>query len=157
MPRPDERDRRRPHGDANANARDAAAGEDLPPSKTRRKAEMHALQDMGEILVGLDSKRLAMLSEEAALPPRLVEAILEARSITAWGARKRQLQYAGSCAMSIPGQSGAASICGRTVTPSTRPTSTRSSNGVTGSSRNRRRSISLRRPDRGSTVRAFVR
>jgi ribosome-associated protein len=95
MPRPDERDRRRPHGDANANGPDAAAAEDLPPSKTRRKAEMHALQDMGEILVGLDSKRLAMLAEEAALPPRLVEAILEARSITAWGARKRQLQYVG--------------------------------------------------------------
>jgi ribosome-associated protein len=95
MPRPDERDRRRPHGDANANGPDAAAEEDLPPSKTRRKAEMHALQDMGEILVGLDSKRLTMLAEEAALPSRLVEAIVEARSITAWGARKRQLQYVG--------------------------------------------------------------
>ena len=94
MPRPDERDRRRPHGDANANGPDAAA-EDFPLSKTRRKAEMHALQDMGEILVGLDAKRLAMLAEEAALPPRLVEAIVEARSITAWGARKRQLQYVG--------------------------------------------------------------
>ena len=95
MPRPDERDRRRPHGDANADGPDTAAAEDLPPSKTRRKAEMHALQDMGEVLVGLDSKRLAVLAEEAALPPRLVEAILEARSITAWGARKRQLQYVG--------------------------------------------------------------
>ena len=95
MPRPDERDRRRPHGDANADGPDAAATEDLPPSKTRRKAEMHALQDMGETLVGLDAKRLAMLAEEAALPPRLVEAIVEARSITAWGARKRQLQYVG--------------------------------------------------------------
>ena len=95
MPPPDERDRRRPHGDANANGPDAATAEDLPPSKTRRKAEMHALQDMGEILVGLDSKRLTMLAEEAALPSRLVEAIVEARSITAWGARKRQLQYVG--------------------------------------------------------------
>jgi ribosome-associated protein len=95
MPRPDERDRRRPHGDAKADGPDAAHAEDLPPSKTRRKAEMHALQDMGEILVGLDSKRLATLAEEAALPPRLVEAIVEARSITAWGARKRQLQYVG--------------------------------------------------------------
>jgi ribosome-associated protein len=95
MPRPDERDRRRPHGDANDTGPDTAAAEDLPPSKTRRKAEMHALQDMGEILVGLDSKRLTMLAEEAALPSRLVEAIVEARSITAWGARKRQLQYVG--------------------------------------------------------------
>ena len=37
----------------------------LPPSKTRRKAEMHALQDMGEVLVGLDPKRLAELAAEA--------------------------------------------------------------------------------------------
>ena len=95
MPPPDERDRRRPHGDANPNNPDPDAAEDLPPSKTRRKAEMHALQDMGETLVGLDSKRLAELAEEAALPPRLVDAIVEARSITAWGARKRQLQYVG--------------------------------------------------------------
>lgn len=71
------------------------AAEDIPPSKTRRKAAMHALQDLGEALVGLDPKRFAMLADEAALPPRLVDAILEARSITAWGARKRQLQYVG--------------------------------------------------------------
>jgi len=94
MPPPDERDRRRPHSNASADGPDAAA-EDLPPSKTRRKAEMHALQDIGETLVGLDPKRLATLAEEAAIPPRLLEAILEARSITAWGARKRQLQYVG--------------------------------------------------------------
>jgi len=94
MPPPDERDRRRPHGNAGSDGPDAAA-EDLPPSKTRRKAEMHALQDIGETLVGLDPKRLASLAEEAAIPPRLLEAILEARSITAWGARKRQLQYVG--------------------------------------------------------------
>ena len=96
MPRPDERDRRRPHGGTNADAApDADSADDLPPSKTRRKAEMHALQDMGEVLIGLDPKRLALLAEEATLPSRLVDAILEARSITAWGGRKRQLQFIG--------------------------------------------------------------
>jgi ribosome-associated protein len=100
MPPPDERDRRRPHGgtkaDASADASpDDVPADDLPPSKTRRKAEMHALQDMGEVLIGLDPKRLAALAEEVSLPPRLVDAILEARSITAWGGRKRQMQFVG--------------------------------------------------------------
>jgi ribosome-associated protein len=73
-------------GSARANA---------PLSKTRRKAEMHALQDLGEALVALDAKRLSELAAEVALPERLVEAIREARAITAWGGRKRQLQYVG--------------------------------------------------------------
>ena len=38
---------------------------------------------------------LAELAAELALPDRLVEAIREARAITAWGGRKRQLQYVG--------------------------------------------------------------
>jgi len=56
---------------------------------------MHALQDMGEELVALEPKRLAALAAEARLPEALVDAIHEARGITAWGARKRQLQYIG--------------------------------------------------------------
>jgi len=56
---------------------------------------MHALQDMGEALIALDPKRLADLAAEVSLPSTLVDAIVEARSITAWGARKRQLQYVG--------------------------------------------------------------
>ena len=113
MPQPDERDRRRLHGGmstkgeyrsaqregtpASGDARpdDGPSTDDLPPSKTRRKAEMHALQDMGEVLIGLDPRRLASLAEEVSLPPRLVDAILEARSITAWGGRKRQIQFVG--------------------------------------------------------------
>ena len=73
----------------------AAAGAPPVASKTRRKAAMHALQDLGEALVALEAKRLAELAAEVALPDALVEAIREARSITAWGARKRQLQYIG--------------------------------------------------------------
>ncbi len=56
---------------------------------------MHALQDMGVALVLLEPKRLAELAAEVALPERLHDAIREARSITAWGGRKRQLQYVG--------------------------------------------------------------
>ena len=78
MPRPDE-----PHAPAAT----------LPeaPSKTRRKAAMHALQDLGEALVGLDPSRLAELD----LPERLVEAILAARGIRAHEGRRRQMQFIG--------------------------------------------------------------
>lgn len=65
------------------------------PSKTRRKAAMIELQDLGEALVALDDRRLAELAAEAELPERLVDAITQARTITAWGGRKRQLQYVG--------------------------------------------------------------
>lgn len=56
---------------------------------------MHALQDLGEALVAVDQGRLAELAADVPLPPNLVEAIVEARSISAWGGRKRQLQYVG--------------------------------------------------------------
>lgn len=61
------------------------------PSKTRRKHAMHALQDLGEQLVTLDTKQIA----EFDLPEILVDAILEAKRITKHGARRRQLQYIG--------------------------------------------------------------
>jgi ribosome-associated protein len=83
--------------------RSRATGTDTPPpadpvaapSKTRRKAEMHDLRDLGETLVALDARRLAELAVETELPERLVDAITQARTITAWGGRKRQLQYVG--------------------------------------------------------------
>jgi ribosome-associated protein len=95
MPRPDERERRRARDDTPPEAGDVDASLDLPVSKTRRKAEMHALQDLGEALVAVDQGRLAELAADVPLPPNLVEAIVEARSISAWGGRKRQLQYVG--------------------------------------------------------------
>ena len=64
---------------------------ELLPSKTRRKAAMHALQDLGEALVLLTPERLAAL----ALPERLADAILQARHITRWEARRRQMQFIG--------------------------------------------------------------
>jgi ribosome-associated protein len=99
MPRPDERERRRAREDtvAEPGAVDTPADESADPaaSKTRKKAEMHALQDLGEALVALDARRFSELAAEVALDPRLVDAIVEARSISAWGGRKRQLQYVG--------------------------------------------------------------
>jgi ribosome-associated protein len=97
MSRPDERERRRrpTAGDAVAAASTASAPQDRPPSKTRRKAEARALQDIGADLVALPPGRLSQLAAEVALPERLVEAIREARAITAWGGRKRQLQFVG--------------------------------------------------------------
>lgn len=83
--------RRRPAAPSDAHATDA----DEAPSKTRRKAAMHALQDLGEALVALEPKRLAELAAAVALPERLVEAVVAARGISAWGGRKRQLQYVG--------------------------------------------------------------
>jgi ribosome-associated protein len=60
-------------------------------SKTRRKAQMHALQELGEALVALDPGKLAQLD----LPERLVDAVAEARSIRAHEGRRRQMQYIG--------------------------------------------------------------
>ena len=62
-----------------------------PVSKTRRKQEMQARQQVGEALVRLSDARLA----ELELPERLREAVLEARSIGKFGALRRQLQYIG--------------------------------------------------------------
>jgi len=56
---------------------------------------MHDLQHLGEALVALDQAHFAQIASDYALPERLVEAIREARGITAWGGRRRQLQYVG--------------------------------------------------------------
>jgi len=76
---------------------DKADDEGLPPSKTRRKHEMHALQDLGEALVALDSRRLQQLD----LPERLVDAIVQARGIRAHEGRRRQIQYIGKLMRTI--------------------------------------------------------
>jgi ribosome-associated protein len=96
MPQSDERERRRVRSGArDSESQPADVPGETPPSKTRRKATMLALQDLGEALTKLDPRRLAVLAEETSLPERLVEAIRAAQSITAWGARKRQLQFVG--------------------------------------------------------------
>jgi ribosome-associated protein len=74
--------------DQNRDAPDSAAA---PVSKTRRKAAMHDLQDLGETLVRLSNARRA----ELALPERLDNAIVAAQSITKWEGRRRQMQFIG--------------------------------------------------------------
>jgi ribosome-associated protein len=61
------------------------------PSKTRRKQEMLELQELGVELVGLDERALDALE----LPDALREAVVQARSVTSFEARRRQLQYIG--------------------------------------------------------------
>ena len=61
------------------------------PSKSQRKREALALQDLGEILVTLKPAQLAKIP----LPEELREAVLAARQMNQRGARKRQLQYIG--------------------------------------------------------------
>jgi ribosome-associated protein len=62
-----------------------------PISKTRRKRESAALQDLGAELVALSSEQLAAIE----LPDFLRDAVMDARRITSFEARRRQLQYIG--------------------------------------------------------------
>lgn len=61
------------------------------PSKSRRKRDMHELQDMGSALVDLSAERLARID----MPDALRNAVQEARRITSHEARRRQMQYIG--------------------------------------------------------------
>jgi ribosome-associated protein len=61
------------------------------PSKSQRKREMTALQELGEELVGLSRERLLKIE----MPERLRDAILDAQRITKHEARRRQMQYIG--------------------------------------------------------------
>jgi ribosome-associated protein len=65
--------------------------DDNRPSKTQRKKAVHALQDLGVELVELPEERLAAIE----MPETLRDAVMEARSITAHEARRRQMQYIG--------------------------------------------------------------
>lgn len=64
---------------------------DEGPSKTRRKAEAHALQTLGAELVALNRDRL----DQIDLPESLRDAIVAAQSITKHEARRRQMQFIG--------------------------------------------------------------
>ncbi len=64
---------------------------DLPPSKTRLKAEADAQQALGVRLSELPKDKLLKLN----LPEDVLEAILETKKITANGAIRRHRQYLG--------------------------------------------------------------
>ncbi len=62
-----------------------------PPSKSQRKREATALQDLGEHLVKLTPAQL----RRVPLPEELLAAVQAAQAIPQRGARKRQLQLIG--------------------------------------------------------------
>ncbi len=70
---------------------DALDADPRAPSKSQRKRDMHALQDLGERLVELPVPQF----ERLGLPPELADAIAQARRISAREGRRRQLQYVG--------------------------------------------------------------
>ena len=65
--------------------------EELPPSKTKIKKQMHALRDLGKELTELSKDQLAQLD----LPENLRDAIGEMKNINKFGAQRRQMQYIG--------------------------------------------------------------
>ncbi len=65
--------------------------EELPPSKTKIKKQMLELQDLGKTLTALPNEKLRELN----LDENLLDAILEYKRITKFGALSRQLQYIG--------------------------------------------------------------
>jgi len=71
---------------------DGVPGEDpRPPSKSQRKRDMTALQDMGEALVAVRRDKLDKLE----MPDTLRRAIYEAQRINSHEGKRRQLQYIG--------------------------------------------------------------
>lgn len=65
--------------------------EELPPSKTKIKKQMHELRDLGKELTELGKDQLAQLD----LPENLRDAIREMKNINKFGALRRQMQYIG--------------------------------------------------------------
>jgi ribosome-associated protein len=61
------------------------------PSRTARKNASTELQKTGEALLALRPERLAQLD----LPERLRDAIVEAKRLTQFGAKRRQMQFIG--------------------------------------------------------------
>ncbi len=66
-------------------------GAEARPSKSQRKRDMHALQEMGAALVELSPERLARID----MPDGLRDALREAQRLTRHEARRRQMQYIG--------------------------------------------------------------
>jgi ribosome-associated protein len=81
-------------------------GEQEPISKSQRKRESLALQDLGEALIELSQEQLS----EMDLPERLFDALLAAKAISKFGAHKRQLQYVGRLMRGVDGEAIAARL-----------------------------------------------
>ena len=68
-----------------------AAEEKGPPSKTQLKAEADEMQALGEALLTLRADLMARLD----LPDKLLDAIKDARKITNFEGKRRQMQFIG--------------------------------------------------------------
>lgn len=75
-------------------------------SKSQRKRDMTALQDLGADLVSLPASQL----ETFDLPDNLRAAILEARRLTSHGALRRQMQYIGKLMRTVESEPIAARL-----------------------------------------------
>ncbi len=69
----------------------AVEEEELPPSKTKIKKQMHELRDLGQELTELGKDQIAQLD----IPESLRDAIKEMHRIKTFGAKRRQIQYIG--------------------------------------------------------------
>jgi ribosome-associated protein len=67
------------------------AAEELQPSKTRIKKQMHELRDLGRELTELGKDQIAQLD----IPDSLRDALREMKNINKFGAQRRQIQYIG--------------------------------------------------------------
>jgi ribosome-associated protein len=74
------------------------------PSRSARKRMSHDLRRLGEELVALERERVDALP----LPELLQEAIAEARRLTSFGARRRQVQFVGKLMRQLDEESLAA-------------------------------------------------
>ena len=70
---------------------------DTPKSKSQRKREVNALQDLGTALEALPKDKLA----KVPLPEKLVDALREAKRTTAHEGKRRQMQYIGKLMRSV--------------------------------------------------------
>lgn len=68
-----------------------------PKSRTRRKKEDHALQQLGQELVDLSTEQLS----EIEMPEELREAVEAAKTMRSFGARRRQILYIGTVLRAI--------------------------------------------------------
>jgi ribosome-associated protein len=91
------------------NKRDLPAEDEREgPSKSRRKRDMHELQELGEALTELNLERLASL----ALPEPLRIAVDEAKTIKSHEGRRRQLQYIGRLMRKVDAEPIRAALAG---------------------------------------------
>jgi ribosome-associated protein len=80
-----------PHTSEDPDLSEDAGAEDLRPSKSQRKRESTALQDLGAELVALSRDQLKKID----LPDNLLLAVRDCQRFTSHGAISRQMQYIG--------------------------------------------------------------